>query len=213
MVQSQRQAAHQPFLLLKVKPGKLAVIFLCNAGCLEHIIAELLFTVCGIEHEESHKEHTLIPALQVLQDFLRLIAVGCEVRGDDVHVVPASDRLFLFLNGHLLQIGDFAFNRLDCLSLVNRLDVHGNNQAGFHIQKIGKHTVVEFGGEDLQEGHSAQLFPNAKISTITEHERGRSDKVLHGETARSKPVPFKMEVHLFVHVEHTVHECQPLFSV
>ena len=134
---------------MKVEPCELTVILLCDTGCLEHIVAELLFVVCGVEYKECHKEHSLVAALQILQNLLCFARIGGEIGRNYLHVISASYRLFLFLNGHLLQIGDFAFDRFDCLGLVNRLNVHRNNQAGFHIEEIGEHTVIEFGGENL----------------------------------------------------------------
>ena len=134
---------------MEVEPCKLTVIFLCDTGCLEHIVSELLFGVRRIEHEECHKEHSLVAALQILQNLLCFVAIGGKVGRNDVHIISGTNRLFLFFNGHLLQIGDFALDRLDCLGLVNRLNVHRNNQTGFHIEEVGKHTVIEFGSENL----------------------------------------------------------------
>ena len=78
---AQGQAAHQPFFLLEVQPGELAVVLLGDGTGLKHIVGELPLAVCGVEDQESQKEHPLIPALQVLQELFRLCPVGSKVRG------------------------------------------------------------------------------------------------------------------------------------
>ena len=213
MVESQRQSGHQPFFLLKVEPCELAVVFLGNAGCLEYVVGKLLFGVCCVEHKECQKEHTLVTALQILQDFLCLIAVGGKVAWNDVHIVTGANCLFLFLNGHFLQIGDFTLNRLDCLYLVNRLNVHGDNQAGLHIKEVCQHTVIEFGSEDLQEGHGTQLFADTELLAVSKLKGAWGDEVLYGKSGGCQPVPGKVEIKLLIHVKHPVHQSKALFAV
>ena len=41
LIDAQGQTAHQPFFLLEVQAGQLAVIFLRDTGCLEHIVIQL----------------------------------------------------------------------------------------------------------------------------------------------------------------------------
>jgi len=45
LVQPQREAAHQPFLLTEIKAGKLAVILLCDADSLKYVVVELLIFI------------------------------------------------------------------------------------------------------------------------------------------------------------------------
>ena len=51
------------------------------------------------------------------------LSIGGKVGGNDVHVIPGSDRFLLFLNGHFLQVRHFALDVSDCLCLVDRLDM------------------------------------------------------------------------------------------
>ena len=73
----QRQAAHQPLLLLKVKAAQVAVVLLCNAGCLKNIVFQLLFRAPGVQHQKSDEEHSLVLALQFFQKGFGIPAVGC----------------------------------------------------------------------------------------------------------------------------------------
>ena len=56
----QRQAAHQPLLLLEVKTAQFAVVLLGNADCLKHVGFQFLLGLAGVQHQKSDKEHTLI---------------------------------------------------------------------------------------------------------------------------------------------------------
>ena len=153
--------------------------------------------------------NSLVPALQVLQELLGLGTVGGKVGRDNVHVVSGTDSLFLFLDLAAVQIGDFPLDRLDGLYLVHRLDVQADDQAGFHIQKISQHTVIQLRRKNLDEADRPILLAHAELFTGAELKARRSDKVLGGQPRRSQPVPFKPERHLLIHVENTVKLCQP----
>ena len=76
----QRQAAHQPLLLLKVEAAQVAVVLLCNAGCLKNIVFQLLFRAPGVQHQKGDKEHPFVLALQFFQQGFGISAVGRQIR-------------------------------------------------------------------------------------------------------------------------------------
>ena len=92
---SQRQAAHQPLLLLKVKAAQVAVVLLCNAGCLKNIVFQFLLSPTRVQHQKGDKEHPLVLALQFLQKCFCISAVGCQIGRNDVDIIPGTDGLFL----------------------------------------------------------------------------------------------------------------------
>ena len=143
LVKPQGEAAHEALLLLKVQPRELAVVLLGDGARLKDVVAEALPVVRHVHHKEGQKEHTLVAALQLLQELFRLRAVGGKVTWDNIHIVAGTHRLFLLLNGHFLQVGDLALNGLDCLYLIHGLDVHTDDEGAFHIQKVCQHPVVE----------------------------------------------------------------------
>ena len=98
LVDTQRQAAHQPFFLLEVEPCQLAVVLLRDGTGLEYIVVQLTRGVSRVQHQEGHEEHSLVPALQILQELFGLGTVGGKVGGNDVHIVSGTDRFFLFLD-------------------------------------------------------------------------------------------------------------------
>ena len=75
-------------------------------------------------------------ALQVLQELLRLAAIGRQVGGDNVHVITGADGFLLFLDFGAIQIGDLAFDLLDRRRLVDGLDVHGHDQTAWDAPQI-----------------------------------------------------------------------------
>ena len=92
---SQRKAAHQPLLLLVVQSAQVAVVLLCNTGCLKHIGFQLLLCAPGVQNEECHQKHSLVLALQFLQKSLGISAVGRQIRRNDVNVIPGTDGFLL----------------------------------------------------------------------------------------------------------------------
>ena len=44
----QRQAAHQPLLLLEIQPTQVAVVLLCNTGCLKDVVFQFLLRAPGV---------------------------------------------------------------------------------------------------------------------------------------------------------------------
>ena len=46
----QRQAAHQPLLLLEIQPAQIAVVLLGDAGCLKNIVFQFLFRASSVQH-------------------------------------------------------------------------------------------------------------------------------------------------------------------
>ena len=162
LIETQGQAAHQPFLWLKVQRHQTAVVLLRDGTGLEHVVVQLFSALRRVHQQERHQEHALIPALEVLQQLLGLLAVGGKVRGDDIHVIPGPDRFFLFLDLGAVQVGDLALDGLDGADLIHRLDVHGHHKTGLHIQKIRQNTVIQLRGQNLEEGHRAKLPAHAE---------------------------------------------------
>ena len=79
LIETQGQAAHQPFLRLKVQGHQTAVVLLRGGTGLEHVVVQLLPALRRVHQQERHQEHALIPALEVLQQLLGLLAVGGKV--------------------------------------------------------------------------------------------------------------------------------------
>ena len=116
--------------------------------------------------------------MQILQQLFGLRAVGGQVAGQDVHVVPGAYRPLLLLHLGLVQIGDLALDLLDGRVLVDGLDVHGDDEACVDVQKIGQHAVVELRRENLQEAHRADGLAHLEALALPEVKGGGCDEVL-----------------------------------
>ena len=178
LIQPQRQAAHQSLLLPEVQPDKLAVILLRDAGGLEHVVSELWNTVRDVEHKECQQEHSLVARLQLLQQLFCFRAVGDKVAWNNVHVVAAADSLFLFLDLHAVKVGDLALDGLDGGNLIDRLNVHRDDERTFHIQKIRQHPVIQFWREDLQKRNRTALLPDAEVISFGKFKGAWRNEVL-----------------------------------
>ena len=91
----QRQAAHQPLLLLKVQSAQIAVVLLGNGAGLKDVVFQFLLRVSGVQHQKGDKEHPFVLALQFFQQGFGISAVGRQIRRDDVNIISGTDCLFL----------------------------------------------------------------------------------------------------------------------
>ena len=212
MIDADRQRGHQPFFLLEVETLERTVILLGNGCGLEHRVFELLAVSCCVHDEDSHKEQSLIAGLEILQQTLCLTAEGGEIGRDDVHIVAGADCLFLLFNLHLVEVGDLRLDALDCLRLVNRPDMKIDRDVAVHLKEVGKHTVIEFRREDLQEAHRADGFAHLEALAFTEVKGSGSDEVLRAESRPGYHVKGKAERLIGVHVKHIMKHFQPLIA-
>ena len=212
LIDADRQRGHQPFLLLKIKTLERTVILLGNGGGLEHRIFELLAIGCRIHDEDGHKKQSLIAGLEILQQTLRLTAKGGEIGRDDVHIVAGADRLFLLFNLHLVEVGDLQLDALDCLRLVNRPDMKIDRDVAVHLKEVGKHTVIEFRREDLQEAHRTDGSAHLEALAFTEVKGSGRDEVLAGKPCPGNHIEGKAERLIGVHIEHIMKHFQPFVA-
>ena len=126
----------------------------------------------------------------------------------DVHIVAGADCLFLLFNLHLVEVGDLHLDALDCLRLVNRPDMKIDRNVAVHLKEVGKHTVIEFRREDLQEARRADGFAHLEALAFTEVKGSGSDKVLRAESRPGNHIEGKAERLVGVHVEYVMKHFQ-----
>lgn len=135
-----------PFSCWKSSGISWQVVLLRQALRLLDIVCELLFVVRRVHYQKGDEKHAFVAALQIFQQLLGLAAIGGQVAGDDVHVVSGAHGLLLLFNLHLVQVRDLALDIPDCRNLVNRADVQGYDEAGFHRKEIRQTPVVQVRG-------------------------------------------------------------------
>ena len=188
-------------------------MLLGDGASLKDVVFQLLLRAPGVQHQKSDEEHPLVLALQLFEQGFRIPSVSCQIGRDDVNIIPGTDCFFLLLNLAAVQFRDGALHRLDGFVLVNRLDVHRNDLGRIHIQKILQKLVADVGCRDAQKAGGAKDTSHLEGAAVLERKGGRRNGILHGKPAFHKVFPVKVKLACTVHVEHIVHEFQPLGTV
>ena len=212
-VLSQRKAAHQGVLLLEIQPAQVAAVFLGDTGCLEIVGLQLLRRLPGIHHKEGDAEHTLILALQFLQEVLRVRSVSHQVARQDIHVIAGPDGFFLLLDLGTVQLCDRVLDLFDRLRLVYRLKMNRQDLRGLHIEEIFQQFIRQIRSRNGQVAHGTVDAAHLKAPAAGKGKGRRCDEILHRETGLRKPCPVKIEPVAFVQVEHVMHELQAFFPI
>ena len=221
------QAAHEGIFLLEVQAPQHTVMLLCDGARLEDIRFQLLLGLAGVHDEHGDEEHALVLALQLFEERLRILAIGCKVTRDDVHVVAGPDSFFLFLDlGPIklrdrmldgldgLKLRDRMLDGLDGLRLVDGLDMHRDDLAGIHVQEVLQELVGKVRRRDGEIAHGTVEASHLENAASGKCKGRRGDEVLHGKAGSHKPLPVEPELILHIaHVKHVVHELQALLAV
>ena len=119
----------------------------------------------------------------------------------------------MFLHLHLVNVADLAFNGLDGLGLVYRLDVHGNRHFCVHFQKLRKELVGELRGHDLHIGGRSPCGAHAEQAAHTKVKAGRGDKILCPHPGLGYHIPSEGKGLGAAGVELAVKDLQPFQSI
>ena len=211
LVDTQRKSGYKSLLLLKVQPGKLAVVLLRHACGSGNFIVQLPLCVCQIHNQESHLKHPLVSALQIPKDVLGLACVGGNIRWDDIHIEALPDSPLLGIDLHAVNVGDFPLDGTDRFILIHAVNVDAQKNIAVRVQHFSQNTVIQFRGGDLQEGCRTELYTHLKLS-CSEAEGGGSDEVLYMEAGRCQPVPFKRKP-FPIRVKDAMQQFQPFPAV
>ena len=91
--------------------------------------------------------------------------------------------------------------------------MHGDDLGRIHVQKILQKLVADVGCRDAQKAGGAKDAAHLEGAAILECKGGGCNSILHGQPAFHEVLPVKVELGCAVHVEHIVHEFQPLDTV
>ena len=202
----QRQAAHKPLLLHIVQPIQGAVELLSDTSRLKHCTVQILFCFRSIEEQHRNKEHTLITALQIIQNLFGLTTISCKVTRNNFHIITGTHRLFLFLDLHAVKVCDLTLDEFDCLELVYRLHMDADYQILVHVQKLCQHLIRQFRGKDVQIRYCADGIAHLEVLAALEQETGRSNEILGGHAALQDAVIAELKLPFFLLMEHLIHD-------
>jgi len=93
-------------------------VLLGDGTGLKRIVFKLLLRLAGVHDEKGDQEHALVLRLQLLQKSLCILAVGSQIRRDDVHVIPGTDGFLLLLDLAAIKLGNGVLDLLDGGGLV-----------------------------------------------------------------------------------------------
>ena len=192
-VVAKRQRGHKPLLLLPVQTAQGAVVFLRDAAHREHIVFKPLPGGSEVHHSKGQQEHSLIAALQVGEQLGGVLGKGNEVRRQNLHIIPGTDSLFLFLHFHAAYVGDFSLDRLNGLELVYRLNVHGDGQLGVQLQNFRQQFIRKLRRHDLQIGRRTPHLADTESPALPKVETVRGDVVLCPHARLGNVFPRKAE--------------------
>ena len=71
----------------------------------------------------------------------------------------------------------------DSLVLVNGLDVHGDDLAGVHIQKVLQKLVAQIRSRDIQKIDRPEDAAHLKGTAVLKRQRGGCNGILYGQPA------------------------------
>ena len=91
--------------------------------------------------------------------------------------------------------------------------MHGNDLRGIHVQKILQKLVADVGCRDAQKAGGAKDTAHLEGAAVLECKSGGCNGILHRKAAFHEVLPVKVKLGCAVHVEHIVHEFQPLSTV
>ena len=202
----QRQAAHKSLLLHIVQSIQGTVELLSDTSRLKYRTVQILFGFRSIEEQHRNKEHTLIAALQIIQNLLGFAAISCKVTRNNFHIITRTHRLFLFLDLHAVEVSDLALDEFDCFELVYRLHMDADYQILVHVQKLCQNLIRQFRGKDVQIGYCADSISHLEVLAALEQKTVRSNEVLGSHAALQDAVIAELKLPFFLLMEHLVHD-------
>ena len=209
----QRQAAHKALLLQIIQTVQSAVELLSDTSSLKHSTIQLLLGLSCIKKQHRNKEHTLIAALQIIQNLLGLAAISCKVARNNFHIITRPHSLLLFFDFHTVQVGNFALDKFDGFQLVYRLHMDADHQIFVHVQKLSQHLIRQFRGKDVQIGCSTIGVAHHKVFAALEQKTGRGNEVFGRHAALQDAVIAEIELLLFFLMKGFVHDLKPFHAV
>lgn len=130
--------------------------------------------------------------------------------GQNLHIVPGPDSLFLFLGFHAANVGDFPLDGLNGLELIHRLNVQGHSQLGIQLQDFSQQTIRQLGGHDLQVGRRPVVAAHPECAAIPEVKAVWGDIVLCPHPGLRDVLPCKAERLPAAGMELAMQQGQPL---
>ena len=83
-----------------------------------------------------------------------------------------------------------------------------DDEAGFHIEEVRQHTVIQLRGKDLDKAHRPVRPSHVEHPPIGERKGAGCDKIFWGKAGGRKQIPREAERLRLIHVEYAVQQPQ-----
>ena len=163
------------------------------------------------DQKRDHKE-TLVLRLELFEKRLCITAVGGKIRRNNVHIVPGTDRFFLFFDLRTVQFRDLMLDHLERRILVKGTDMDRYDLSAFHIQKILEHHIGELGCNNVKVRHCAVAVPHLEVPFTGEIKGIRCNEILNTHPFFSHVFPAEAERYRIRQMEHGMHDSKPFRS-
>lgn len=101
----------------------------------------------------------------------------------------------------------------DGFILIHRLNMHGHDLAGLHVEEICQHPVGNVRCIDGQKAHCPVKTSHRKSLSSRKRKAARCDKIFYGKTGPEKILPIEIELLPVSHMELLMHKRQSFFTV
>ena len=115
----------------------------------------------------------------------------------------------MFLDLHLVQIGDLSLDLTNRLCLIHALHMDVDRNGIVHAEKVRHEVVLDFRGKNLNVGNGSDALSHAEVSRITEVKACRCDKVLCGKSGSCHHVIVEYKRIFRVLIHHLIEQLQP----
>ena len=157
-------------------------------------------------------KQSLILAVQITEELFNVLDIHLDRRWQNVGIIAGLRCLFLFVDLHLLHIGELLFDEFQGINLVQRFDMNVHAEKILHFKEILENFIGQFSGEDIHTPHSAVGIADLKI-TLIEFERGRTDEILCVHSCPQHFTPIEKKWGISVRVQGIIQSFKSLLAV
>ena len=111
-------------------------------------------------------EKSLILAVQVTEELFNILDIHLDCRRKNIGIIAGLRSLFLFVDLHLLHIGELLFDEFQGIYLVQRINVDIHAEKILHFKEVLEYLIGQLSGEDIHTPYSTVGIADLKVSLI-----------------------------------------------
>ena len=212
LVIAQRKCGNECLFLPIVIGEHRAVVLLARS--FQHLRKkfQVFLRFCVCPQRNADMEQSLILAVQITEELFNVLDIHLDRRRQNVGIIAGLRSLFLFVDLHLLHIGELLFDEFQGIYLVQRFYMNVHAEKILHFKEVLKYLIGQLSGKDIHTPHSAVGIADLKVCLI-EFERGRTDEVLCVHSCPQHFSPIEKKWGISVRVQGIIQSFKSLFAV